>query len=288
MANSLSPLNPAYWSRTMGAQLRKSLVAREITSFTERAMLVDGDTIHRPYSTFMSVNTYVKGVDVTIQDIAPTDETLTVNTAKEVSFYIDDIDQLQNRYDIAKVKADEAAYLLRDAIDSTVFAQYTNAAYYYDNVDFTGGAAGGIALDETNIQKMVTGVKAKLMKNNVVSNGDLYMVVTPTIAMYIERYAAANGFNVADSTIRNGYAGNYLGVQIYISNNLTTASSVTHILAGRKGAIDLVVQKEPNMKITQPEKKIGKNFITWDLYGMKTFYQGARNMIDVRVLAANA
>ncbi|MGI8467735.1 MAG: hypothetical protein ACR2N3_04715 [Pyrinomonadaceae bacterium] len=272
----------------MGSQLRKSLVSRDITSFAERATLVDGDTVHRPYSTFLSVNNYVKGVDVTIQDIAPVDETLVVNTAKEVSFYIDDIDQLQNRYDIAKVKADEAAYLLRDAIDSTVFGQYVNAAYYFDNVDFTAGAAGGLAVDETNIHKLVTGVKAKLMKNNVNPNGDLFMVVTPTIAMYIERYAAANGFNIADSTIRNGYAGDYLGVRIYVSNNLTNTAGVTHLIAGRKGSIDLIVQKEPNTLITQPPQKIGKNFITWDLYGLKTFYEGSRNMIDVRVLTTSA
>jgi hypothetical protein len=288
MANSLSPLNPQYWSRTMGAALRKSLVARDITSFAEAGTLKEGDTVHRPYTTLMSVNSYVKGVDVTIQDIAPTDETLTVNTAKEVSFYIDDIDQLQNRYDIAKVKADEAAYLLRDAIDTTVFGQYANAAYYYDNVDLTAGAAGGMAIDETNIIKALTGVKAKLMKNNVTFNGDLFAVVTPTIAMYIERYAAANGFNIADSTIRNGYAGDFLGFRIYVSNNLTTTAGITHIIAGKKGAIDLVIQKEPGTKITQPPLKIGKNFLTWDLYGMKTFYEGARNMIDVRVLQANA
>ncbi|HUC20836.1 MAG TPA: hypothetical protein VMR98_05075 [Candidatus Polarisedimenticolaceae bacterium] len=271
----------------MGMQLRKSLVARSITSYAEVATLRDGDTVHRPYITNLSVNTYVKGVDVTIQDLAPTDETLTVSTSKEVSFYVDDIDQLQNRYDIASKFADQAAYLLGDAIDQAVLAEYANAAYYYDNVDFTAGAAGGIALDATNIHTMVTGVKAKLMKNNVRLT-DPFMVVTPTIAEYIERYAAANGFNIADSTIRNGYAGDFLGMRILISNNLTTAAGVTHILAGNGGSIDLVVQKEPSTLITQPDKKIGKNFINWTLFGKKTFYEGARNLIDVRVLQANA
>jgi len=276
----------------MGASLRKSLVAREITSYAERAQLKDGDTVHRPYTTFMSANTYVKGVNVTIQDIAPTDETLVVNTAKEVSFYVDDIDQLQNRYDIAKQKADEAAYLLQDQIDQAVFAEYSNFAYYFDNVDMTGGSAGGVTVDQTNIHLLVTAVKAKLLKNNVRPAGDLFMVVTPTIAEYIERYAAANGFNVADSTIRNGYAGNYLGVQIYVSNNLQTSGSggtaITHVIAGRKGMIDLVVQKEPNTLITQPPQLIGKNFITWTLFGKKTFHEGTLNLIDVRVLTTSS
>jgi hypothetical protein len=287
MANSLSVLNPAYWSRTMGQSLRKSLVARSITSYAERATLRDGDTINRPYTTVGTVNTYVKGVDVTIQDLAPQNETLTVNTAKEYSFYVDDIDQLQNRYDIAQIQADIAAYALGDVIDQAVLAEYANAAYYYDNVDFTGGAAGGVAVDETNIHKLVTGVKAKLMKNNVRLTSP-FMVVTPTIAEYIERYAAANGFNIADATIRNGYAGDYLGMRIMISNNLTNAAGVTHILAGNTGSIDLIVQKEPSTLITQPPLKIGKNFITWTLYGKKTFYQGARNLIDVRVLTTSA
>lgn len=271
----------------MGSALRKSLVGRDIASFAERTTLRDGDTIHRPYTTFLSVNTYVKGVDVTIQDIAPTDQTLVVNTSKEVSFYIDNIDQIQNRYDIQQQKADEAAYLLSNEIDTALFGQYTNAARYYDNVDFTGGVAGGIAVDETTIAKMVTGVKAKLIKNNVRSN-DLFMVVSPMVAMYIERYAAANGFNVADATIKNGYAGNYLGFRIYVSNNLTSATGVTHLIAGVRGAIDLVVQKEPTMLITQPPLKFGKNFLTMALWGMKTFYEGGLNLIDIRVLDANA
>jgi len=271
----------------MGSQLRKSLVAREITSFAEKANLAEGDTVNRPYSTFLSVNTYVKGVDVTIQDIAPTNEQLVIDTAKEVSFYVDDIDALQNRYDIAKIKADEAAYLLRDAVDSSIFAEYANANLDLDDGDLGGTDGNAIAATDSNIDNIVTAMKRRLLAANVVGE-NLFLVVTPRIAEYMERFVAGNGFNTADATIRNGYAGNFFGVKIYVSNNLTTASSITHLLGGRMGAIDLVVQKEPTTLITQPEKKIGRNFINWILYGKKTFYEGARNLIDVKITSATA
>lgn len=291
MANSLSVLNAEKWFKNrIGRTQRKTLVARQIAN--TRFRLEEGfDTINLPYTTPLSSNAYVKGVDVTIQDIAPTNEQLVINTAREASFYVDAIDGIQNIVDIAAEKADEAAFALNKDIDTAVFGEYANVAsgHVIDAGDIGGTATNPIDLDSTgsteqdNILKLIAALKRRMRKDDVAMMGDTFLVVDPVGAELLELMFINKGFNTADATLRNGFAGNVLGVDIYVSNNLTTASGVTHYLGGRKGAIDLVVQKEPSLLVTQPEKKIGKNYITWTLYGLKTFYEGGRELYDIRV-----
>lgn len=290
MANSLSVLNAEKWFKNrIGRTMRKALVAREIAN--TRFRLEEGfDTINLPYTTPLSANTYVKGVDVTIQDLAPTNEQLVIDTAKEVSFYVDQIDGIQNIVDIAAEKADEAAYVLDSVIDAAVFAEYANVASGndIDAGDIGGTAAAAIDLTSTgstqqdNILKTFAALKRRMRLGNVPTDRT-FIVVDPVGAEILELMFINKGFNTADSTLRNGYAGSVLGVDVYVSNNLTTASGVTHWLGGRKGSIDLVVQKEPSLMVTQPEKKIGKNYITWTLYGKKTFFEGGKQIFDINV-----
>jgi hypothetical protein len=289
MANSLSVINAEKWFKNrIGRTQRKTLVARDIAN-TRFRMEQGFDTINLPYTTPISSNAYVKGVDVTIQDLAPTNEQLVISTAREASFYVDEIDGIQNIIDIGAEKADEAAYVLNKDIDTAVFGQYANVAsgHVIDAGDIGGTAASAIAMygasAQDNALKLIAALKRRMRIDDVPMMGDTFLVVDPTTAEQLELMFINKGFNTADATLRNGRAGQVLGVDIYVSSNLTTASGVTHLLGGRKGAIDLVVQKEPSLLVTQPEKKIGKNYITWGLYGLKTFYEGARELYDIQV-----
>jgi hypothetical protein len=292
MANSLSVLNAEKWFKNrIGRTQRKTLVARDIAN-TRFRMENGFDTINLPYTTPLTSNAYVKGVDVTIQDIAPTNEQLVIATAREASFYVDEIDGIQNIVDIAAEKADEAAYVLNKDIDTAVFGEYANVAsgHVVDAGDVGGTATNPIDLvtatanaNQENMLKLFAALKRRMRIDDVPMMGDTFIVVDAVGAELLELMFVNKGFNVADSTLKNGYAGSVLGVDVYVSNNLTTAAGVTHYLGGRKGAIDLVVQREPSLKVTQPEKKIGKNYITWTLYGKKTFYEGGRELYDIRV-----
>jgi len=55
------------------------------------------------------------------------------------------------------------------------------------------------------------------------------------------------------------------------------------MLAERRGAIDMVIQKLPTAQINKVEDKLGHNFITYDLYGIKTFQEGKDRMIEFNV-----
>ncbi len=63
----------------------------------------------------------------------------------------------------------------------------------------------------------------------------------------------------------------------------TPATELQHLVLGQMGAIDVVVQKEINVKFKDVPDKIGKNIVPWELYGIKTFNEGAEKLLDVLI-----
>ena len=67
----------------------KESVALGVANTELRADLKEGDVLHKPYGSYARVQTYTKGTDITVKDLSTTDDTLTVDTAKVASFYVD-------------------------------------------------------------------------------------------------------------------------------------------------------------------------------------------------------
>lgn len=284
MANSLSAFNPEMWAPMIQDILDKSLVAKNITTFEYESVLSEGDVVHVPYIGNLDANTYVDATGVTIQSVTPTDEYLTVATTKEASFYVQERDIIQNKYSTARLYQERAAYALSDAMDTALLAEVANAGLSLTAGDLTGGSGtGSITATTTNIIEIFSAAKRKLIANNVKVNGDLFAVITPEVGSLIEQKMASGGFNVTDSALKNGYAGDFLGFKVYVSNNVYNDSSIDYCMFGKKGCVAAVVQKQPKVLTTQPEDKIGKNYITWDLYGIKTFQIGKQEMVSVQI-----
>lgn len=59
-----------------------------------------------------------------------------------------------------------------------------------------------------------------------------------------------------------------------------------HAYFGKKGAIDVVVQKETKMEMLQEPKQPGsKNISSTVIYGLKTYYDGSQKMLDFMIAA---
>lgn len=63
----------------------------------------------------------------------------------------------------------------------------------------------------------------------------------------------------------------------------TAASQVQHNLFGRKGAIDVVVQSAPKVEFKTVSDKLGKNVLCSTLYGLKTFNEGTKALVDLGI-----
>ncbi len=296
ITNDISAIQPELWSTMVQVPLYKSLVAMDISNLKLSDELKFADTIHIPRFGNLSAKTYTAGttMSATAQDWAF--DNLVVSTKKYVMFYRDDTESLQTNVDQARELATEAAYNLKNAIDTHVLANITGADGFMpaDNVDIGLGATNGapVSAGSANIINVFAGATKFLREHNVEEMGDWCAVVTPKIASYIEIKAANVGFNVADATLRNGYAGDFMGFQVYISNNLPSgnlsaiapaagngiigglsganASGTTPGRAayfGKKGTIDVVLQKAPAMEIKTKDDMLGSNYVFWTVYG---------------------
>lgn len=62
----------------------------------------------------------------------------------------------------------------------------------------------------------------------------------------------------------------------------TTTKQIEHQLFGIKGATDIVIQKYPNFVTKDRSGYLGQDFVTWTMYGLKTFDEGDDMLVDVQ------
>lgn len=315
VSNDVTAIQPELWSTMVQVPLYKSLVALEVANMRLSDQIKNGDTIHIPRFGSLSAQTYTPGTSLSATNQDWAFDTLVVSTYKHVTFYVDDARNLTVNVDTARELATEAAYQLKDKIDQHVFANITGTDGFMtvDNVDIGTGATNGSPVSATsaNIINVFAGVREFLRTKNVEETGDWCAVVSPKVARYIEVKATSVGFNVADATLRNGYAGDFMGFQVYISNNLPSgnmsaispaagaggigglsganasgACKGRAMYFGKKGMIDVAMMRAPALEIRKKDDMIGSNFITWTVYGSTVTYNNARRGVNLTMGSA--
>ena len=267
-------LIPEYWTPFLQAPLYKSLVALETANTRFETYLKDGDTINHSYIAMPDVQDYTPYTEITEWGVVDAEkEQLVVNEVKVAPFVVDRIEELQANINMVAELGERAGYQLKDTIDTAVLEGVK------DGTAFNFGSA----LTTDNIIQFFASAKRELREANVEEDGDWITIVTPAVAELIERVAADNGFQVADSTLKNGFAGNFLGLKVYISNNLPTTSDETSIYIGKRGMIDLVMQAAPQMDISKAENMLGYKFKPFTVFGTKVFHENAKRFLNATV-----
>jgi hypothetical protein len=268
---------PEKWTPFLQVPLYKSLVAVAqggVARTKLEPFLRDGQVINHSYIDMPDVVDYTPltqaggGIN-TYHAIDATGETLTVNQAKVAPFYVERLENLQIKEGINPMAelGKRAGYKLKDSIDTAVLAETLNGTQW--NVSDV--------LSKSNIIDFAAEGRKKLREASVEEDGTWIMVVDPLAAQYIELAATSAGFSVADATLKNGYAGNFMGFRIFVSNNLPDSGTGTGkaYYIGKPGSIDLVMQVEPKMDISKAEDAIeGYKFKPYTLYGTKVFTEG--------------
>lgn len=228
MANSLTAFNPEYWANEMQPVFYKENVAIAIANTAYRSILSDGDVLNRPYRSALKSQTYSKGTDVTLQDVKSTNEQLSVDTAKIVPFYVDDLDRIQNKWDTVSVFAKDAMRRLNNELDRAVLSEYASAASYMDAGDVGGSAGSNITVAGTgtvNVNKVFARAKTKLGMLDVPFGG-AFAVVGPHTLEELALYVSGRETTFGDTVGMNGLVGNRFGFEIRVSNNLPFTASL--------------------------------------------------------------
>lgn len=194
-----------------------------LCSRKEEKSLSFGQTVDRPYRADLVVQKYIKGSALTAQDITATSNTLSVDQSFGLLIYVDDIDKIQNKWDAAEAWSAEAVTRLSNQIDATVI--YTgvvgaNDTVDYNDLDSNQTAGAGIVLTASNVLKMFTVTKRKLTAQNVPQN-NRFMVISSEIEEVLLTFLAGRESILGDKSGESGMIGRYMGMDLYVSNNVT-------------------------------------------------------------------
>jgi hypothetical protein len=183
--------------------------------------------VHRPRPVEFVVNDYVRNVDPSQQEYGGTDEYMDIDRSKEVSFYIDLLDKKQSKYDIEMEAVKKAVYAVRKEMDAHLLSKVLDSSFDSD-AEQAGGSAGiPYTPVVSTLSTFVENSKAILAANDVEDDRPRYWVVTPKVVGVIANTFVQNGFNTADSTLKNGYQGDFAGLKIYKSTNVLHTQTAT-------------------------------------------------------------
>ena len=104
------------WSPELNRGIELDIIIAAL--FTDKSSAMPhGDVYHLPARHNLTANTKSAGTDLTPETITETEQTFTVNTHQAIAQEIEDIAQIQSRYDLRKETTDAGAYALARAMD---------------------------------------------------------------------------------------------------------------------------------------------------------------------------
>ncbi len=280
------------WSKIIQKPLRKRLVSTEIanTRFVDEVK-EGGDTIHVQYHGDLSAKTYTPGTKMTATAQNWVTDTINVTAHKYEMFYVDPVHEKQANISVVAPLMREASYVIRDFIDEQVLGKVNLGTNI--GADLIGGTVNrSLSATSANIIQVFTNAAKELNEANVENEGDWAAVLTPKLVAAIQNKATGVGYNFADSALRNGFLGNFMGFQVYWSNNVQSAqihtitaetANVWNIFMGKKKTIELVMQRAPTVQINKVDNMLGYNYVISTTIGTQVLTKNASRFLNVEV-----
>lgn len=230
------------WSDVYEITHYKVPAYKAIADESIKPSLEKGQVYHRTYDSDFVVENMGGDGGYNNQAWTDSDETITINYVKDVSFYIKKLDKLQANLPLQVRKARKAMNNLFLQIDGDVFgAAYSGAGSVVDDGSLGGTAGNGITLSVGNIMAVFSAAETALRLANVIYDpiasysGDFKAdraVVMPVAVVSAQLYSVLLQFLggkttvLGDNVSNSGYVGKYFGFNLYVSNNLAWTGSL--------------------------------------------------------------
>lgn len=215
---------------------------RAIASERIEPMLTKGDTFYREYTSDFYVENLGADGAYTTQGLTDTQESLVVNTEKDVSFYIAKPDLVKQHLPTVVKYGRKAMNRLFLQIDGDVLgAAYAGAGSVIDDGSLGGTSGNGLTVTVGNIQNLFTSAQMQLQLNNVEYgpneqySGDVKLdttrsmavaIISPQVYQVLLQYLGGKTTLLGDATTKNGFATLFMGFNIFVSNQLGWSGSL--------------------------------------------------------------
>jgi len=219
---------PEIYSKKVQIALRKAAVAEAICNTDYMGEISSfGDTVNIIKEPQIAVADYTRGLAVTSTDLSDQELVLTIDQAKSFSFKIDDLEKRFSHVNFQAVAADNAAYALRDAMDSNILAAISAGATVTTGMGTTSVPIDiGFGSGEVDPLNQMSLAAKELDEANAPEDGR-WFVAAPEWYNQLANTSSkllSVDFNAGQGSIRNGLVASGLlrGFQMYKSNNLPT------------------------------------------------------------------
>jgi N4-gp56 family major capsid protein len=217
---------PEIWTPKILVALRKKAVAGQLVNRDyEGEIKRAGDQVNITSINDVTIGTYTKHTDITVEDIDDATRALLIDQSKYFAFELDDIERAQsvNGGAVLNQALDNATYQLRDTADAFLLAAMNTA------IQGTANDLGTVAIHTTaqNLYDTFVDLAVTLDVDNVPEEGR-WAVVSPSLHGRLLKLPTfiTPGDQAAPLARANGYIGSIAGLQLYKSNNLPAVTDV--------------------------------------------------------------
>ena len=280
---------PEEWSTKLQERLDKPTNWKEVCD----VIYSNSQFFNIPYmSTEFVIQTGTRGTAYGFSDFTLTNDQLRINTYKPVPVFIDRADLAQCTLVSQMEVADRQGSIINEQLETAFLADHTN----WTNFGDTGGGVLGlgatqITVSTSNIDDIVSGVTREI----IIANGrdlaqkyGIAFVWRPADFEKLEKFLQANGFNLADATLKNGIQtekGYYaLGAYHYVSNSHASGG---HVFGGVRKIETIGILKTTygQIVVTQdPNLQSGIGIISRVDYGLNVKAGQSTLVFDINVV----
>jgi len=219
---------PEIYSKKVQIALRKAAVAEAICNTDYMGEISSfGDTVNIVKEPQIAVADYTRGLAVVATNLTDQELVLTIDQAKSFSFKIDDLEKRFSHVNFQAVAADNAAYALRDAMDSNILEAIGVGATVVTGMGTTSAPIDiGFGTGEVDPLNQMSLAAKELDEANAPEDGR-WFVAAPEWYNQLANTSSkllSVDFNAGQGSIRNGLVASGLlrGFQMYKSNNVPT------------------------------------------------------------------
>lgn len=246
-------------------ELKNNLVAKRICTLDTGSQIKKmGDQVTFTGLADPTVKNYAG--TITYENLTDSGVTLLIDQKKYVAFKIDDIESFRSSIDVKGTQVERASYKLKDTADEYVLSLAKDPAI--TNV-IDANSADTKTIDEDNALYYISQVGRKLDEANVPS-GQRFMVISPMVKEQLVNAGIKFGVNEGMKGFEGGLEfAEYVGIKIFVSNNVPVTSDVHYCLAGSYNAIVYADQIIKSRFIEEAENAFEGLYSALHVYGAK-------------------
>lgn len=244
-------------------------------------------TIQSPYGSQPTTTIQAIAGTYSVASYTTTDDTLTVADEFVVAEHIFDFEQTLTMFDLFNSRLQEQSFSVANAIDKWVLNNLCE-----DGTGTYTTPVGGFTT-ASNINTIMANLLSKVAGYSDAYKG-LYLVIEQTDVVGFVIAGATNGFNFADSVLKNGFMTNYMGVEIYVVlastfvDATTTSASGTktwtnsgHRVFGVKNITTFAYPQGVKFEEKMVTGKTGMEVVTYGYLGFKAWYPKLTLTVDI-------